>query len=209
MSIGLLNFKTPTNFVLIFIICFSFTFQLPHKEGKNLLSRLLSGSDSTQKTSKICQKTSSEFSKYYKKGDRSILNMDEDETEKYDSYYVKALINIVRHYYDTKREDQNKNLRLLGSDGDSSDYKKYVYDYAYHVLPYLVVIGIGILSIAAWIVWIVCVCKKCKCCICKGPKFKTPSIVLALIFYIIASLVSIYSLVQENKFFTSLADLEC
>ena len=57
--------------------------------------------------------------------------------------------------------------------------------------------------------WIVCVCKKCKCCVCKGPKFKTPSIVLALIFYIIASLVSIYSLVQENKFFTSLADLEC
>ena len=79
----------------------------------------------------------------------------------------------------------------------------------YHILPLLIVLGIGILSFVVWIVWGICVCQKCKCCVCKGPKCKTPSIVLALIFYVIVLLISFYSLVERNKVFTGLADLEC
>ena len=210
MSKKLISFLNKKNCITFLLICLPFVSQTPQKEFKNLLTRVLSGdTDSSQKTSKICEKTSSKFAQYYKLDDRSVFNMDEDNTEKYDSYYVKALINIVRHYYDKKREKQNDNTRILSSDEDSSDYKKNVLKYAYHILPLLIVLGIGILSFVVWIVWGICVCQKCKCCVCKGPKCKTPSIVLALIFYVIVSLISFYSLVERNKVFTGLADLEC
>ena len=210
MSKKLFSFHNKKKIILFFVICFPIIFPAPQKEIKNLYERILSGNDdSSHKTSKICEKTSSKFSQYYRLDDKSILNMDDDNTEKYDSYYVKALINIVRYYYDKKREKQNDNTRILSSDEDSSDNKKHVLKYAYHILPLLIVFGIGILSIVAWIVWGICVCQKCKCCVCKGEKCKTPSIVLALIFYVIVSLISVYSLVEEDKVFTGLADLEC
>ena len=210
MSKNLISFHNKKNIIFFLVICLPFVFPVSQKEIKNLYKRILSGNDdSSQKTSKICEKTSSKFSQYYKLDDKSILNMDDDNTEKYDSYYVKALINIVRYYYDKKREKQNDNTRILSSDDNSSDNKKHVLKYAYHILPLLIVFGIGILSIVAWIVWGICVCQKCKCCVCKGEKCKTPSIVLALIFYVIVSLICVYSLVEEDKVFTGLADLEC
>ena len=114
----------------------------------------------------------------------------------------------MRHYYDKKKSKQNNNARILEANEDSS-YKKNVLKYSYHILPLLMVLGIGILSLVALVVWGICVCQKCKCCICKVPKCKTPSIVLALIFYVIVALISLYALVEENKVFTGLADLEC
>ena len=210
MTKNFISCQNKKNIIFFLVICLPFVFPAPQKEIKNLYKRILSGNDdSSQKTSKICEKTSSKFSQYYRLDDKSILNMDDDYTEKYDSYYVKALINIVRYYYDKKRDKQNENTRILSSDDGSSDNKKHVLKYAYHILPLLIVLGIGILSIVAWIVWGICVCKKCKCCVCKGEKCKTPSIVLALIFYVIVSLISIYSLVEQDKVFTGLADLEC
>ena len=52
---------------------------------------------------KICEKTSSEFARYYRLGDTNILGMDEENTKKYDSEHIKALINIVDYYYGNKK----------------------------------------------------------------------------------------------------------
>ena len=86
---------------------------------------------------------------------------------------------------------------------------KHLLKYAYHILPLLICLGIGILSLGGWIVCCCCVCCKCKCCVCKVPKCKTPSTVLAMISYIIVALISFYCLVEQNKLFSGLADIEC
>ena len=153
---------------------------------------------------KICEKTSSEFARYYRLGDTNILGMDEENTKKYDSEHIKALINIVDYYYGNKKAKKNG-----GNAPDPSENKKQVYKYIYHILPLIIILGIGILSLFGWLTWIICVCNKCKCCLCKSSKFKTPSIVLAVIFYLIVVLISIYSLAEKNKVFSGLANLEC
>ena len=198
--------KNKTNFLIFLLFYISFCYPLPEMTNKESVSRKLT---MNEKSTEICKKTSSLFSDYYKIGDRNILKMDEDNTEEYDKDHIQALINIVRHYYDKKRTKQNDNTRLLGLLDDSDDYKEDLFKYAYHILPLLIILGIGILSFIAWIVWCICTCTKCRCCVCKKSKFKTPSIVLALIFYVIVVLISLYSLVEENKIFTGLADLEC
>jgi hypothetical protein len=195
----ILSSKKGKNIIaLLLIACFPLFIHTEQKIDPNLPFRKLSS------TSNICSKTSSEYSQYYKTGDRTKLNMDEDNTEKYDSYYAKALISIVGQYYENKKAKLNG-----GSVEPDSEYRKSIFKYAYRILPLLVVLGIGILSLVAWIVWCVCICKKCSCCYCNQPKCKTPSIVLALIFYAIVSLISIYSLIEQNKLFTGLADLGC
>ena len=190
-SYGRLNYL-----IIILLIFLPLVSLMPQKEDENHSSRKLSLRN--LKETDICSKTSSEFSKYYRLGDRSILNMDEDNTEEYDSYYIEALINIVKNYYDKKRNKES-----------DSDFKKNIFKYIYHILPLIVVLCLGILSLVAWIVWGICVCQKCKCCYCKSEKCETPSIVLALIFYVIVALICLYCLVEQNKVFTGLADLEC
>ena len=69
----------------------------------------------------------------------------DDRQIEYLNSFIEKNFNLYTVDYQTLI--QNKNLRILGS--DSSDYKKYVYDYAYHILPLLVVIGIGVLSFVA------------------------------------------------------------
>ena len=190
------------NIFLILLTTFSLVLCTEKKSFKNLSSRKLA--DTSTKQCKICSKTSEEYAEYYKSGDTTKINMDEDNTEKYNSYYIKALINIVGNYYEKKRAEKNN-----ASYNPNSNYKTDVIKYAYHILPLLIILGLGILSLFVWIVWAVCICKKCKCCYCNRPKCKTPSIVLALIFYIIVSLISIYALIEQDKIFTGLADLEC
>ena len=190
------------NIFLLLLITFSLVLCTEKKSLKNLSSRKLA--DTSTKQCKICSKTSEEYAEYYKSGDTTKINMDDDNTEKYNSYYIKALINIVGNYYEKKRAEKNN-----ASFNPNSNYKKDLFKYAYHILPLLIILGLGILSLFVWIVWAVCICKKCKCCYCNRPKCKTPSIVLALIFYIIVSLISIYALIEQDKIFTGLADLEC
>ena len=190
------SYRRLNNLIIILLVCLPFVFLIPQKADENYSSRKLSKRN--LKSTNICSKTSSEFSQYYRLGDRSILNMDEDNTEDYDSYYIEALINIVKNYYEKKRDNES-----------DSEFKKNLFKYAYHILPLIIVLCLGILSLVAWIVWGVCVCQKCKCCYCKRQKCKTPSIVLALIFYIIVALICLYSLVEQNKVFEGLADLEC
>ena len=82
----MISLKSRFNIIIVLILCLSCTYSFPHSR------KLSENSQPATKTSKICEKTSSKFSQYYKIGDRNILNMDEDNTEKYDPYYVKALI---------------------------------------------------------------------------------------------------------------------
>ena len=190
------SYRRLNYLIIILLVYLPLVTLVPQKVDENISSRKLSLRN-LQET-KICSKTSSEFSKYYRLGDRTILNMDEDNTEDYDSYYIEALINIVKNYYEKKRDKES-----------DSEFKKNLFKYIYHILPLIVVLCLGILSLVAWIVWGVCVCQKCKCCYCKSEKCETPSIVLALIFYVIVGLICLYCLVEQNKVFTGLADLEC
>jgi hypothetical protein len=198
----LLPYIIRKNIIILLFACFSIVLSEEQKTNFNLSTRKLA--ETSKKTCKICSKTSDVYSQYYKTGDTTKINMDEDNTEKYDSYYIKALINIVAHYYENKRA-KKKGV----SNNPDPDFKKHVLKYAYHILPLVIVLGLGILSLVVWIVWAICVCKKCSCCYCNRPKCKTPSIVLALIFYAIVSLISVYALIEQDKIFTGLADLEC
>ena len=211
------------NIFIISISCLTFAFfilntskgkNLTYKIKTNLLPRTLQENQQPQqKETKICEKTSTKLKEYFETGDKTILGLEEDNTEKYDAYYIEALINIVKYYYQKKEKKQETNTRLLGNedtdDEISNGYMKYLLKYAYHILPLLVCLGIGILSLPGWAVCCCCVCCKCKCCVCKVPKCKTPSIVLALISYVIVALISFYALVEQNKLFSGLADIEC
>ena len=198
----ILPYIKKRNILLLLFSTFSLVFCAEKKSFKNLSSRKLV--DTSTKQCKICSKTSEEYSQYYKSGDTTKINMDDDNTEQYNSYYTKALINIVGNYYEKKRAEKNG-----ASFNPAPNLKKNIFKYAYHILPLVIVLGLGILSLVVWIVWAICVCKKCKCCYCNRPKCKTPSIVVSLIFYIIVSLISIYALIEQDKVFTGLADLEC
>ena len=112
----------------------------------------------------------------------------------------------MKHYY-KKKETKKASSRIL--DEEETEYRINVFKYLYHILPLVIVLGIGILSLPGWAVCCCCICCKCNYCVCKRPKCKTPSIVLALIFYIIVALISFYSLVEKNKVFSGIADIEC
>ena len=180
---------------------------LKHKIKTNLMPRNLE--ESAEKSTKICDKISTKLEKYFKTGDKSELGLEEDNTEEYGQYYIKALINIVKHYYEEKEKKQTSNTRILDGDDGSTGYMKNLFKYAYHILPLLVVFGIGVLSLVGWLICCCCTCYKCKCCVCKKPKCKTPSTVLAIIFYAIVALISFYALTEQSKIFSGLADTEC
>ena len=165
--------------------------------------------ETAEKSTKICDKISTKLEKYFKTGDKSELGLEEDNTEEYGQYYIKALINIVKHYYEEKEKKQTSNTRILDGDDGSTGYMKNLFKYAYHILPLLVVFGIGVLSLVGWLICCCCTCYKCKCCVCKKPKCKTPSTVLAIIFYAIVALISFYALTEQSKIFSGLADTEC
>ena len=180
---------------------------LKHKIKTNLMPRNLE--ETAEKSTKICDKISTKLEKYFKTGDKSELGLEEDNTEEYGQYYIKALINIVKHYYEEKEKKQTSNTRILDGDDGSAGYMKNLFKYAYHILPLLVVFGIGVLSLVGWLICCCCTCYKCKCCVCKKPKCKTPSTVLAIIFYAIVALISFYALTEQSKIFSGLADTEC
>ena len=215
MSNILRSDKRTKNIFLTLIACLSFAFLIlnssktqiiTEKIKKNLLPRNLAENSGDTGKTKICEKTSSKFSQYYKTRDKSILGLEEDNTENYSSKHVQALINIVKHYY-KKKESKQTSSRIL--DEEETEYKKNVFKYIYHILPLVIVLGIGILSLPGWAVCCCCICCKCRYCVCNRSKCKTPSIVLALIFYIIVALISFYSLVEKNKVFSGIADIEC
>ena len=215
MSKGITNKSLKNIFIFLipflsvsYLIINSTQFKgLKHKIKANLMPRNLQ--ETEEKSTKICDKITTKLEKYFKTGDKSELGLEEDNTEEYGESYIKALINIVKHYYEEKEKKQTSNTRILDGDDGSTGYMKDLLKYGYHILPLLVVFGIGILSLVGWIVCCCCTCFKCKCCVCKKPKCKTTSTVLAIIFYIIVALVSFYALTEQSKIFSGLADIEC
>ena len=214
MSKGIPNKTIKNTFIFLisfltisFLIINSTQFKgLTQKIKTNFFPRSL---QETEKSTKICDKITSKLKTYFRTGDKSELGLEEDHTEEYGEYYIEALINMVKNYYEKKEKKQGTNTRILDGDDGSTGYMKYLLKYAYHILPLLIVFGIGILSLLGWIICCCCTCCKCKCCVCKVPKCKTPSTVLAIIFYIIVALISFYALTEQSKIFSGLADIEC
>ena len=215
MSKGIPNKTIKNTFIFLisfltisFLIINSTQFKgLKQKIKTDLFPRSLQ--ETAEKSTKICDKISPKLKTYFRTGDKSELGLEEDHTEEYGEYYIEALINIVKNYYEKKEKKQGTNTRILDGDDSSTGYMKYLLKYAYHILPLLIVFGIGILSLLGWIICCCCTCCKCKCCVCKVPKCKTPSTVLAIIFYIIVALISFYALTEQSKIFSGLADIEC
>ena len=215
MSKGIPNKTIKNTFIFLisfltisFLIINSTQFKgLKQKIKTDLFPRSLQ--ETAEKSTKICDKISPKLKTYFRTGDKSELGLEEDHTEEYGEYYIEALINMVKNYYEKKEKKQGTNTRILDGDDSSTGYMKYLLKYAYHILPLLIVFGIGILSLLGWIICCCCTCCKCKCCVCKVPKCKTPSTVLAIIFYIIVALISFYALTEQSKIFSGLADIEC
>ena len=215
MSKGISNKTLKNTFIFLisfltisFLIINSTQFKgLKQKIKTDLFPRSLQ--ETAEKSTKICDKISPKLKTYFRTGDKSELGLEEDHTEEYGEYYIEALINMVKNYYEKKEKKQGTNTRILDGDDGSTGYMKYLLKYAYHILPLLIVFGIGILSLLGWIICCCCTCCKCKCCVCKVPKCKTPSTVLAIIFYIIVALISFYALTEQSKIFSGLADIEC
>ena len=89
--------------------------------------------ETAEKSTKICDKISTKLEKYFKTGDKSELGLEEDNTEEYGQYYIKALINIVKHYYEEKEKKQTSNTRILDGDDGSTGYMKNLFKFSNNI----------------------------------------------------------------------------
>ena len=172
-------------------------------------------------TDEVCSRGSEDLEKYYKTNDLSLIDLDDGaiKCEDKDKDYMKALIELVRGLVDknddndndndgdgTRRMNNNPNLRNLIDDDDKENIKKY----GKRVLPMLVFLVIGVLSIIGYLFcWISCCCNCCLCCCCKKPGCKIPCFLFTYVFYALVVAVCIYGLSQTKNIFTGLADTEC
>ena len=112
--------------------------------------RKLSGGNSN--TEEVCSRADDDLIDYYKTGDLSKIDLDNDpiECEDKDKSYMKTLIDIVREMADddsSSNSGDGSRLRNLGS----LDTNKLV-DYLMRTLPFLIFLVFGVLSIFGWII---------------------------------------------------------
>ena len=170
--------------------------------------RRLSGENSN--TEEICSRAADDLIDYYKTGDLSKIDLDNEpiKCEDKDKSYMKTLIDIVREMAgdSSSENDGNSRLRNLGG---SLDTNKLV-DYLMRTLPFLIFLVFGVLSIFGWIVCcICCCCDCCCCCCCKKESCKVPCFIFTFVFYALSVALSIYGLTQSKKIFVGLANTEC
>ena len=170
--------------------------------------RKLSGGNSN--TEEVCSRADDDLIDYYKTGDLSKIDLDNGpiECEDKDKSYMKALIDIVREMADddsSSNSGDGSRLRNLGS----LDTNKLV-DYLMRILPFLIFLVFGVLSIFGWIICcICCCCDCCCCCCCKKESCKVPCFIFTFVFYALCVAISIYGLSQSKKIFVGLANTEC
>ena len=170
--------------------------------------RKLSGGNSN--TEEVCSRADDDLIDYYKTGDLSKIDLDNDpiECEDKDKSYMKTLIDIVREMADddsSSNSGDGSRLRNLGS----LDTNKLV-DYLMRTLPFLIFLVFGVLSIFGWIICcICCCCDCCCCCCCKKESCKVPCFIFTFVFYALCVAISIYGLSQSKKIFVGLANTEC
>ena len=169
--------------------------------------RKLSGGNSN--TEEVCSRADDDLIDYYKTGDLSKIDLDDEpiKCEDKDKSYMKTLIDIVREMSDDSSSNavDGSRLRNLGS----LDTNKLV-DYLMRILPFLIFFVFGILSIFGWIICgICCCCDCCCCCCCKKDSCKVPCFIFTFVFYALSIAISIYGLTQSKKIFVGLANTEC
>ena len=170
--------------------------------------RRLSGENSN--TEEVCSRAADDLINYYKTGDLSKIDLDNEpiKCEDKDKSYMKTLIDIVREMADDSSSSIADNSRLRNL-GGSLDTNKLV-DYLMRTLPFLIFLVFGVLSIFGWIVCcICCCCDCCCCCCCKKDKCKVPCFFFTFVFYALSVAISIYGLTQSKKIFVGLANTEC
>ena len=174
-----------------------------------IISRRLSQeTDRRSKTKDVCSRGSDDLKKYYQTGDLSLIDLDNQpiKCEDKDADYMKALRALAKNFLGDDDSSSN-NLRNL-DEGDSD--MDNILQYGMRILPMVIFLGIGVLSIFGWIgCCIFNCCDCCCCCCCKKTKCKIPCFIFSYVFYALSIAISIYGLTQSNKIFEGLADTEC
>ena len=122
-------------------------------------------------TEEICSRASDDLNEYYKTGDLSKIDLDDDaiECEDKDKSYMKALIEVVRSLIDGD-DNSNDDDNGDGDDGTLRNLKEIdkdnLIEYLMRVLPFIIFLAFGILAIIGWIVCCICCCCDCCCCCC-------------------------------------------
>ena len=191
-----------------------------YKEKKKIFESIIStrkldediDEDSTELSGidQICERGSDDLKKYYVTGDLTEIGLKEEEgikCEENEEEYFKSLIKIIKVATGTEEEDE-KELRNL--ELSLSDIQDDLINYLMHMLPVLIFLVIGILSLPGWpICCFCCCCNCCCCCCCKKPGCKIPCFIFTYIFYGLSVAICLYGLTQANKIFVGLADTEC
>ena len=177
-------------------------------------TRRLSGKNYSEE---VCSKGSDDLIEYYKTGDLSKIDLDEDsiECEDKDKDYMKTLISIMRSITDDKEDDDHNDVSNEGDDrlrnlGVDSIPQDDLISYGMRLLAMIVFLAFGLLSFIGWIVCcFCCCCDCCCCCCCKKKTCKIPCFVFTYIFYALVIGVCFYGLTQTNKIFVGIANTEC
>ena len=160
----------------------------------------------------VCARGSKELNEYYKTGDLSKIDLDDDgiKSEEKDQSYMKALRAIVKKFIDgdDKDEDDDDTLRTL--EEIAGIEKQNLIDYGKRILPMLIFLVFGVLGIFGWVICcFCCCCDCCCCCCCKKEGCKIPCFIFTYLFYALVVGVCVYGLTQSNKIFEGLANTEC
>ena len=194
-------------------------------ETKNLFNNIVSlrklqepnNGVNHEASDEVCSRGSNSLVEYYNTGDLSKIDLDEEEIEcpDKDKDYMQALIALVKKYAggddDDEGEGEGGQLRDLEEEEDEEGIDKdNIIKYGMRILPMLIFLVIGILSIFGWIVCCFCTCCDCCCCCCcKKTSCKIPCFIFTFVFYALVVAVCVYGLTQSNKIFTGLANTEC
>ena len=198
------------------------TLKKENEKADTLFSKIISlrnldastGTVNHQNSEGVCALGSDDLNDYYKTGDLSKIDLDDDgiKSEDKDKSYMKALRTIVKNLVDgggEEEDDDNTNggriLRRL-QEIDQND----LMEYGKRILPMLVFLVFGVLGIFGWIICcFCCCCNCCCCCCCKKEGCKIPCFIFTYVFYALVVAVCIYGLTQSNKIFEGIANTEC
>ena len=190
-----------------------------NKEKEELFDNIIQTRRLSSKnySEEVCSKGSEDLIEYYKTGDLSKIDLDEDsiECEDKDKDYMKTLISIMRSIIDDKEDDDHNDVSNEGDDrlrnlGVDSIPQDDLISYGMRLLAMIVFLAFGLLSFIGWIVCcFCCCCDCCCCCCCKKKTCKIPCFVFTYIFYALVIGVCFYGLTQTNKIFVGIANTEC
>ena len=175
------------------------------------LRKLESNTENQSYSQKVCSGASDKLNQYYETGEISLIGLEDGpiKCKDKDADYMKALRALAKNLIGgDDNESGSDNTRNLEEEDSNLDN---IITYAKsRVLPMVIFLTIGILSIFGWIGCCVFCCYDCCCCCCcKKPECKIPCFIFSYVFYALVVGVSIYGLTQSNKIFTGLYDTEC